>query len=62
MSVEQFGANLRNAKIAKVFYANLLDDGYFRDPRKSRFVMDAQETVQTAIAEAIIHLALSEAA
>ena len=31
MSVEQFGANLRNAKIAKVFYANLLDDGYFRD-------------------------------
>ena len=31
LSVEQFGTNLRNAKIAKAFYANLLDDGYFRD-------------------------------
>ena len=30
-SVEQFGENLSNAKLAKVFYANLLEDGYFRE-------------------------------
>ena len=31
------------------------DDGNFRDPRKSRFVMDAQECMQISIAETIIH-------
>ena len=31
------------------------DDGLFRDPQKSRYIMDAQECIQTSNVNAIVH-------